>query len=170
MESSRRSPSCVERSRTKSSRAPPEELAQVSAELEPHIKEEFRAADAAEILPNTDHLLYPRNPLEIAWNRIRLEGSSVGVSISLEQKCLFPVNLSKIENAFAKTTRHHPDALLIETNSLSTGNRKRLLNFALDHCLPTVCGLHILLDAGALISYSPNCRIIFIVSLFSLTR
>ena len=52
--------------------------------------------------------------------------------------------------------RQHPDALLVEPNSLNTGNRKRILNFATDHRLPTMCGLTYYMDAGALMSYSPN--------------
>ena len=60
------------------------------------------------------------------------------------------------ERAFAVIARDHPDALLIETGSVNTGNRKQISDFALAHRLPSMCGLTYFMDAGALMSYSPN--------------
>ena len=65
-------------------------------------------------------------------------------------------NVNDFEKAFTALARQRPDALLIEPNSLNTNNRKRILDFAMDHRVPTMCGLTYYMDAGALMSYSPN--------------
>ena len=110
-----------------------------------------------ESVPKVDRLVYLRNPVEpyspIYWKEVQSVSGALGIRqvSSLEAK-----GPEDFERAFAALARQHPDALLVETNSLNTGNRKRISDFAVDHRLPTMCGLTYFMDAGALMSYSPN--------------
>ena len=110
-----------------------------------------------ESVPKVDRLVYLRNPVEpyspIYWKEVQ----SVSRALGIRQVSSVAVKGSDdFESAFAALARQHPDALLVETNSLNTGNRKRISDFAIDHRLPTMCGLTYFMDAGALMSYSPN--------------
>jgi putative ABC transport system substrate-binding protein len=110
-----------------------------------------------ETVPKVDRLVYLRNPVEpyspAYWKEVQSTSRALGIRqvSSLEAK-----GLEDYERAFAAIARQHPDALLVETNSLNAGNRKRISDFAIDHRLPTMCGLTYFMDAGALMSYSPN--------------
>jgi putative tryptophan/tyrosine transport system substrate-binding protein len=110
-----------------------------------------------ETVPKVNRLVYLRNPAEpyspAYWKQVQSTSPALGIRqvSSLETK-----NSDDFDKAFAAMARQHPDALLVETNSLNTGNRKRIADFAVDHRLPTMCGLTYFMDAGALMSYSPN--------------
>jgi putative ABC transport system substrate-binding protein len=110
-----------------------------------------------ESLPKVDRLVYLRNPVEpyspIYWKEVQSVSRALGIR---QVSSLEAEGPEDFEGAFAALARQHPDALLVETNSLNTGNRKRISDFALDHRLPTMCGLTYFMDAGALMSYSPN--------------
>jgi putative ABC transport system substrate-binding protein len=110
-----------------------------------------------ETVPKVNRLVYLRNPAEpyspAYWNQVQSTSRALGIRqvSSLEAK-----NPDDFDKAFTAMARQHPDALLVETNSLNTANRKRISDFAVDHRLPTMCGLTYFMDAGALMSYSPN--------------
>ena len=110
-----------------------------------------------ETLPKVNRLVYLRNPTEpyspAYWKQVQSTSHALGIRQVLSFEAKSPDDFDK---AFTAMARQHPDALLVETNSLNTGNRKRIADFALDHRLPTMCGLTYFMDAGALMSYSPN--------------
>jgi putative ABC transport system substrate-binding protein len=110
-----------------------------------------------ETVPKADRLVYLRNPVEpyssIYWKEVQSVSRALGIRQVSSLEARGPEDF---ERAFAALARQHPDALLVETNSLNTGNRKRISDFAVDHRLPTMCGLTYFMDAGALMSYSPN--------------
>jgi ABC-type uncharacterized transport system substrate-binding protein len=110
-----------------------------------------------ESVPKVDRLVYLRNPVEpyspIYWKEVQSVSRALGIR---QVSSLEAEGPEDFEGAFAALARQHPDALLVETNSLNTGNRKRISDFAVDHRLPTMCGLTYFMDAGALMSYSPN--------------
>jgi putative ABC transport system substrate-binding protein len=110
-----------------------------------------------ETVPKVDRLAYLRNPMEpyspAYWKEVQSVSRALGIRrvSSLEAK-----GPEDYERAFAAMIRQRPDALLVETNSLNTDNRKRISDFAMDHRLPTMCGLTYFMDASALMSYGPN--------------
>jgi len=110
-----------------------------------------------ETVPKVDRLVYLRNPVEpyspAYWKEVQSASRALGIGhvLSLEAK-----SPDDYERVFTAMARQHPDGLLVETNSLNTGNRKRISDFAVDHRLPTMCGLTYFMDAGALMSYGPN--------------
>jgi putative ABC transport system substrate-binding protein len=58
--------------------------------------------------------------------------------------------------AFAAMTRERPDALFLVTDSLTTLNRKRVLEFAAQHRIPAMYEFSFLVRDGGLMSYGPN--------------
>jgi ABC-type uncharacterized transport system substrate-binding protein len=110
-----------------------------------------------ETIPKINRLAYLRNPTEpyspAYWKEVQSTSRALGIKqvSSLEVK-----GLDDYESALAAMSRQNPDALLIEPNSLNTGNRKRISDFAIDHRLPTMAGLTYFIEAGGLMSYGPN--------------
>jgi putative ABC transport system substrate-binding protein len=58
------------------------------------------------------------------------------------------------EHAFATMTREKPDAILMVTDSLTTLNRKRVLEFATVQRLPAIYEFDFIVREGGLMSYS----------------
>jgi ABC-type uncharacterized transport system substrate-binding protein len=110
-----------------------------------------------ETIPKLDRLVYLRNPAEpyspTYWKEVQSVSQVLGIKqvSSVEAK-----GREDYEGAFAAIARQRWDALLIETGSVNTGNRKQISDFALGRRLPTMCGLTYFMDAGALMSYGPN--------------
>ncbi len=61
-----------------------------------------------------------------------------------------------LDRAFATMAREHSDALLTLTDSFTTRNRKRIVDLAAKHRLPTIHEVKEFVDAGGLMSYGPN--------------
>jgi ABC-type uncharacterized transport system substrate-binding protein len=110
-----------------------------------------------ETVPKLDRLVYLRNPAEPYSPTYWKEVQSVSQALRIKQVSSVEATGPKdYERAFAAIARQRWDALLIETGSVNTNNRKQISDFALGRRLPTMCGLTYFMDAGALMSYSPN--------------
>jgi putative ABC transport system substrate-binding protein len=60
------------------------------------------------------------------------------------------------EDAFAAMTRDRPDAILMVSDALTNLNRKRVVEFAMTHRLPTIFENSAFLRDGGLMSYGPK--------------
>jgi len=60
------------------------------------------------------------------------------------------------DTAFAEMTKKPPDAILMVTDVLTTLNRKRVIDFAAEHQLPTIYEYANLVHDGGLLSYGPD--------------
>jgi putative tryptophan/tyrosine transport system substrate-binding protein len=60
------------------------------------------------------------------------------------------------DQAFAAMLKDRPDALLLVTDALTTLNRRRVLQFATEHAIPTMYEYGWLVREGGLISYGPD--------------
>src|SRR2546425_9719032 len=58
--------------------------------------------------------------------------------------------------AFSAMTRKRPDALITFASPLTSAYRPIIVEFALKQRLPTMFGLRAAVEAGGLMSYSPN--------------
>jgi putative ABC transport system substrate-binding protein len=67
-------------------------------------------------------------------------------------------NGSELDGAFATATRGHARALLLLVSAMAVVERARLVSVASKHRLPTMYGSRLFVDAGGLISYSPDVR------------
>lgn len=61
-------------------------------------------------------------------------------------------------NAFAEMTRSRPDAILMVSDTLTTLNRTRIIEFAASNRLPAMYEFGSLVRDGGLMSYGPNLR------------
>jgi putative ABC transport system substrate-binding protein len=64
------------------------------------------------------------------------------------------------EDAFAEMTRDRPDAILMVSDALTNLNRKRIVEYAMTHRLPTIFENSAFLRDGGLMSYGPNQSIL----------
>jgi putative ABC transport system substrate-binding protein len=62
----------------------------------------------------------------------------------------------ELEAAFAAIVRQKPDALLILADRIFLHDRKRMMDFATEHRLPSVNAYRELVEAGGLMSYGPS--------------
>jgi putative ABC transport system substrate-binding protein len=60
------------------------------------------------------------------------------------------------EDAFAEMTRDRPDAILMVSDALTNLNRKRVVEYAMTHRLPTIFENSAFLRDGGLMSYGPK--------------
>jgi putative ABC transport system substrate-binding protein len=60
------------------------------------------------------------------------------------------------DDAFAAMTRERPDAILMVSDALTNLNRKRVVEFAMTHRLPTIFENSALVRDGGLMSYGPK--------------
>jgi ABC-type uncharacterized transport system substrate-binding protein len=60
------------------------------------------------------------------------------------------------EHAFAEMTRERPDGILMVSDALTNLNRKRVVEFAVAHRLPTIFEYSALVREGGLMSYGPQ--------------
>jgi putative ABC transport system substrate-binding protein len=61
-----------------------------------------------------------------------------------------------IDAALATIAQSGADALMIQDSPMFNAHRQRILDFALTHRLPTVCGVRAYAEAGGLIAYATN--------------
>ena len=78
------------------------------------------------------------------WKEVQSTSRALGIR---EVSSLDVKESADYEGAFVAMTRQHPDALLVEPNSLNFGNRKRIADFEVEHRLPTMYGLTYFMDA-----------------------
>ncbi len=67
----------------------------------------------------------------------------------------------EFDAAFASILRDRVDALLAFESPMNTANRRRIVDFAAQHRMPTVFGIRAFVDAGGLISYGTDFRDLF---------
>src|ERR1700686_542683 len=65
---------------------------------------------------------------------------------------------SDFGNAFAEMTRSRPDAILMDSDTLTVLNRKQVMEFASNNRLPAIYEFGFLVRDGGLMSYGPNLR------------
>ena len=110
-----------------------------------------------ELLHSPLHVAYLGNPDEpyspVYLREAQRAGGVLGLKevFSLEARAQ-----SNFDAVFATLAARHPNALLVEPNSLNVGNSRPISEFALAHRLPTMHGLRGFVDAGGLISYGPE--------------
>jgi putative ABC transport system substrate-binding protein len=109
-----------------------------------------------EVLPKLSHValfLNPLNPFhEVSVRQAFAAAQALGIQLqSLEVR-----RSQELEGAFAAIVRRKPDALLILADRVFLHNRKRMMDFATEHRLPSVNAYRELVEAGGLMSYGPS--------------
>jgi putative tryptophan/tyrosine transport system substrate-binding protein len=107
-----------------------------------------------EAAPQTARVAVLVNPANPAWSRapsdIEAEARVLGVQVQRVEAG----EPAAFDDAFAAMVRSRADALLIPEDALFNAHRHRLLDLAVTHRLPTVCGVQPYAEAGCLMAYS----------------
>jgi putative ABC transport system substrate-binding protein len=109
-----------------------------------------------EVVPTVSHVAFFLNPSNafhaVSVRQARAAADALGIKLQ-------PHEVRKTEDlevAFASIIKERPGGLLILADRVFLHNRKRLMDFANGHRLPTVNAYRELVEAGGLMSYGPS--------------
>jgi putative ABC transport system substrate-binding protein len=108
-----------------------------------------------EVVPRVAHVAVIWNPAtshNLELRATRTAARTLGVALKLMEVR----NADDLARAFAVLEKERPDALTMFFDSLTTGYRELIGDFAKKHRLPTVFGAKEFAEAGGLMSYAPN--------------
>ena len=122
---------------------------------------------SAELTPKRMDLLRALSPglnrIGIMWNdgdhamQLRAQASEAGAkSMSIGVETLALRSPSDFDKAFAQMTAEKPGGLLVVADTLTTGNSRRIFDYALAQKLPVIYEMDFLAEAGGLMSYGPD--------------
>jgi putative ABC transport system substrate-binding protein len=109
-----------------------------------------------EVVPHLAHVAFFLNPAN-EFHTVSLR-QALAAAQALNIK-LQPREVRKSEDldaAFAAIVKEKPDGLLILADRIFLHNRQRMMDFAIEHRLPSVNAYRELVEAGGLISYGPS--------------
>ena len=116
------------------------------------LKEMAPAASSVAVLAN------PTNRSHAAFAReLKVAARSLGVRLQV----LEASSPDQLDGAFAAMTREHVAALLVLTDSMFLGQRKRIPELAAKSRLPALYSQREFVDEGGLVSYGPSLRDMF---------
>jgi putative tryptophan/tyrosine transport system substrate-binding protein len=100
-------------------------------------------------------LLNPTNPIHaVFWRATQDAAAMLGVQVtSLEVR-----TAGDFERAYESATTERSGALNVLDDPLSVSGRRRIIDLAASHRLPTMYGFREFVEAGGLMSYGPNLR------------
>ena len=100
-------------------------------------------------------LLNPTNPIHtVFWRATQDAAAMLGVQVtSLEVR-----TAGDFERAYESATAERAGALIVLDDPLSVSERRRIIDLAASHRLPTMYGFREFVEAGGLMSYGPNLR------------
>jgi putative ABC transport system substrate-binding protein len=92
----------------------------------------------------------PGSPLEVKATQTAAQ------ALGLQLQSLEVQSADDFDTAFAALTREHADALIVISNPLLFGDRRRLAELAVQHRLPAMFHLREYAEVGGLMAYGPN--------------
>ena len=114
-------------------------------------------------VPGVSRVAFLRQPGALGdADKVVLKGAEVaaralGVWLQLVE-ARGPADLDRV---FSDMTKAHADALIVLSTTLFSGERRRLVDLAARHRLPTMFPFRSYVDAGGLMSYGPNVADLF---------
>lgn len=111
------------------------------------LKETFPKASRIAILWNQDDL-----GMTLRYRKIEAAARDLAVSI----QALGVREPDDFDTAFSAMNRERPDALFLVTDALTSLNRKRVIEFAATHRIPTMYEFSSYVQEGGLMSYGPD--------------
>jgi putative ABC transport system substrate-binding protein len=110
--------------------------------------------EAAPTIMHVAVLVDPTNPVVAKHYPSAFEREARALGVRLQR--VDAGTPEAIDAALAMVADSGANALLIQDSVMFSAHRQRILDFALTHRLPTVCGLRAYAEAGCLIAYAPN--------------
>jgi putative ABC transport system substrate-binding protein len=124
-----------------------DELPQLSAKRIEILKEAVPHASTIAVLWNADDqgMTLRYRAIENAARLLKVDVQAIGVRTPED-----------FTSAFATMTQRRPDALFLVADALTTGHRKRVIEFAATHRIPAMYEFNSLVRDGGLMSYGPS--------------
>jgi len=109
-----------------------------------------------EMVPRLRRVAVLRNPTTPSHKLMLPEATSAARQLGLDMQVYDASTVREFEHAYEAAARGHTDAVLILASPASSVASARLAELAIHHKLPTMHGLKSSVEAGGLISYSPD--------------
>jgi putative ABC transport system substrate-binding protein len=109
-----------------------------------------------EVIPNLSHVVLFLNPLNPFHTVSMRQALTAAQALGIKLQPLEVRTSGELDGAFAAIVREKPDALLILADRVFLHDRKRMMDFATEHRLPSVNAYRELVEAGGLMSYGPS--------------
>jgi putative ABC transport system substrate-binding protein len=131
-------------------------IADVSAELSTK-----RLGLLKELVPGLRQVAMLWNQDDLGMTLRYRASAQAGEALGIRVQALGVREPNDFESAFSAMRADRPDAILMVADSLTSLNRKRVFEFALEHRLPAIYELAFLVRDGGLMSYGPNLAELF---------
>jgi putative ABC transport system substrate-binding protein len=109
-----------------------------------------------EVVPKLSRVALFLNPLNDFHSVSVRQAFAAAQALGIKLQALEVRTLEELDGAFARIVREKPDALLILADRVFLHNRKRMMDFATEHRLPSVNAYREVVEAGGLMSYGPS--------------
>jgi putative tryptophan/tyrosine transport system substrate-binding protein len=109
-----------------------------------------------EVIPKLSHVALFLNPLNPFHTASMRQAFAAAQALGIKLQPLEVRTSGELDGAFAAIVREKPDALLILADRVFLHDRKRIMDFATEHRLPSVNAYRELVEAGGLMSYGPS--------------
>jgi putative tryptophan/tyrosine transport system substrate-binding protein len=109
-----------------------------------------------EAFPRITRVAFLRNPSGINSPIVWKEAQAASESLGLQLQSLEVRSVDDFEKAFGAAKRERAHALITSTNPLINAQRARILKFVAKNRLPTIYPAPEIVEAGGLMSYSPD--------------
>ena len=114
-----------------------------------------------EIVPAASRVAVLTNPTNRAHAAFVTEVKTAAQPLGLQLQVLEASSLGQLDNAFAVMKRQRMEALLVLTDSMFVGERRRVVDLAAESVLPALYSQREFVDAGGLVSYGPSLSDMF---------
>jgi ABC-type uncharacterized transport system substrate-binding protein len=109
-----------------------------------------------EVIPKLSRVALFLNPLNEFHTVSVRQAFAAAQALGIKLQALEVRTSEEVDGAFAAIVREKPDALLILADRVFLHNRKRMMDFATEHRLPSVNAYREVVEAGGLMSYGPS--------------
>ena len=109
-----------------------------------------------EAFPRVNRVAFLWNPLGPSDPILLKEAEAVSGALKLQIRALEVRSVNDFETAFSKATREVVHALTMTLNPFLNTHRARILDFVAKNRLPAIFGAPEIVEAGGLMSYSPD--------------
>jgi putative ABC transport system substrate-binding protein len=109
-----------------------------------------------ELVPGTSRVAVLHDPgsfSERSTGDLLKEAEGAARSLGLQVKILIVRDLDELDDAFSATTSEHTDGLMTATGTLFYQERRRLVDLAAKHRLPSVYDARVFAEIGGLMAY-----------------
>lgn len=114
-----------------------------------------------EVAPAASRVAVLTNPTNRSHAAFAREAKVAARSLGAQVQVLEASDLDHLDSAFAAMTKEHAAALLVLTDSVFIGQRRRIVDLALRSRLPALYSQKEFVDDGGLLSYGPSLSDMF---------